>query len=174
VSAAAGTDLSTGPRYCANHPKVETLVSCSDCGKPICPDCMVPAPVGIKCRDCARLPRSARVTLKPAAAARAVAAAAVVGTAFGVGLSFVGGYGLGFGTFILAYVVGLVTGRAVLAAAGRYRASATAWIAVAGAAWAYVLPAIVIGIVVGGVGPVGIQGLGVLIAGYAAHREVLG
>ena len=135
---------------------------------------MVPAPVGIKCRDCARLPRSARVTLKPQAAAKAVAAAAVVGTAFGAGLSFVGGYGLGFGTFILAYVVGLVTGRAVLAAAGRYRATATAWIAVGGAAWAYVLPAVVIGIVIGDAAPVGIQGLGALIAGYAAHREVVG
>ncbi len=49
------------PVTCANHPKVETGVSCSNCGKPICPDCMVPAPVGIKCRDCARQPRSARV-----------------------------------------------------------------------------------------------------------------
>ena len=59
-----GTEPQTGSRHCANHPKVETAVSCSDCGKPICPDCMVHAAVGIKCRDCARLPRSARVALK--------------------------------------------------------------------------------------------------------------
>jgi hypothetical protein len=134
----------------------------------------VHAAVGIKCRDCARLPRSARVTLKPRAAARAVAAAAGVGTGFGVGLSFVGGFGLGFGTFILAYVVGLVMGRAVLAAAGRYRATATAWIAVGGAVWAYLLPAVVIAIHLGAAGPAGVQGLGALIAGYVAHREVLG
>src|SRR6478672_11408061 len=135
---------------CANHPKVETYVSCSNCGKPICPDCMVQAPVGIKCRDCARLPRSARVILKPSTAVRAIGAAFGVGTAFGVGLAFVGGYGLGFVTFIIAYIVGLVCGRAVLAASGRYRAPATAWIAAAGAAWAYVVPAVVIAVSAGG------------------------
>jgi B-box zinc finger len=174
VSAAAGTELPTGSRYCANHPKVETAVSCSDCGKPICPDCMVHAAVGIKCRDCARLPRSARVTLKPGAALRASAAALGVGTAFGVVLSFAGGFGLGFGLFIIAWVVGLATGKAVLAAAGRYRAPATAWIAVAGAVWAYALPAVVIAAVGNGFAPAGVQGLGALIAGYAAHREILG
>ncbi|HET6850655.1 MAG TPA: B-box zinc finger protein [Gaiellales bacterium] len=174
MSAVPGTEPQTGSRHCANHPKVETAVSCSECGKPICPDCMVHAAVGIKCRDCARLPRSARVTLKPQAAARAAAAAIAVGTAFGAVLSFAGGIGLGFGLFIIAWVVGLVTGRAVLAAAGRYRATATAWIAVGGAVWAYALPAVVIAIVGGGVAPVGVQALGALIAGYAAHREVLG
>ena len=55
-----------------------------------------------------------------------------------------GGYGLGFFTFIIAYVVGLLAGRAVLAASGRYRSTTTAWIAVGGAAWAYVVPGVVI------------------------------
>ena len=174
MSTAAGTDLPTGFRQCANHPKVETAVSCADCGKPICPDCMVQAAVGIKCRDCARLPRSARVSLKPRTAARAAGAAVAFGTGFGVLLSFAGGIGLGFGLFIIAYVVGLVTGKAVLSAAGRYRAPATAWIAVAGSVWAYVLPAAVIALVDGGVAPVGVQGLGALIAAYAAHREIMG
>ena len=122
MPAAAGTDSVERPRYCANHPKVETYVSCSNCGKPICPDCMVQAAVGIKCRDCAKLPRSARVTLKPEVAAKAVAAAFAVGSGFGVVLAVVGGYGLGFFTFVIAYFVGLMTGRAVLSAAGRYRA----------------------------------------------------
>jgi hypothetical protein len=174
VSAAAGTDLTTGPRMCANHPKVETYVSCSNCGKPICPDCMVQAPVGIKCRDCARLPRSARVILKPSTAARAIGAAFGVGTAFGVGLAFVGGYGLGFVTFIIAYIVGLACGRAVLAASGRYRAPATAWIAAAGAAWAYVVPAAVIAVSAGGAASTGVHAIGLLIAGFIAHREVIG
>ena len=47
-------------------------------------------------------------------------------------LSFAGGYGFGFFTFVVAYLVGLLTGRAVLAASGRYRRQSTAWIAVAG------------------------------------------
>ncbi|MGI9659323.1 MAG: rhomboid family intramembrane serine protease [Gaiellaceae bacterium] len=37
---------------CYRHKNIETAVSCSDCGKPICPDCMVFGPVGIRCPDC--------------------------------------------------------------------------------------------------------------------------
>jgi hypothetical protein len=135
---------------------------------------MVPAPVGIKCRDCAKQPRSARVMLKPATAAKAGAAALAVGTGFGVLLALVGGSGIGFFTFVIAYFVGLMTGRAVLTASGRYRAPATAWIAAAGAAWAYVVPAVVIAIATGGAARIGLQGLGILIAGFIAHREVIG
>jgi membrane associated rhomboid family serine protease len=39
---------------CYRHPSRETGVSCSSCGKPICPDCMTPTPVGMRCPDCAR------------------------------------------------------------------------------------------------------------------------
>ncbi len=45
--------------HCARHPSVETGLKCSSCGTPICPACSVPAPVGIKCRDCARHERTA-------------------------------------------------------------------------------------------------------------------
>ena len=37
--------------YCYRHPNRETLVSCSECGRPICEDCMTFAPVGIRCPD---------------------------------------------------------------------------------------------------------------------------
>ncbi len=135
---------------------------------------MVHAAVGIKCRECARQPRSARVTLKPGIAVKGVLASFAVGTGFGVALSFVGGYGLGLATFVIAYVVGLACGRAVLSATGRYRAPASAWIAAAGAAWAYLLPAVVIAVAVGGIAPVGVQVIGLLIAAFIAHREVIG
>src|SRR3954454_23848636 len=39
---------------CYRHPSRETGVSCSNCGNPICPDCMTPTPVGMRCPDCAR------------------------------------------------------------------------------------------------------------------------
>ena len=39
-------------RYCYRHPDRETGVSCSNCGKPICHECMIPAPVGFRCPDC--------------------------------------------------------------------------------------------------------------------------
>lgn len=37
--------------HCYRHPDRETLVSCSECGRPICEECMTFAPVGIKCPD---------------------------------------------------------------------------------------------------------------------------
>jgi membrane associated rhomboid family serine protease len=39
---------------CYRHPDRETRVSCSSCGKPICPECMTPTPVGMRCPDCMR------------------------------------------------------------------------------------------------------------------------
>jgi membrane associated rhomboid family serine protease len=38
---------------CYRHTNTETAVACSACGRPICPDCMVFAAVGIKCPECA-------------------------------------------------------------------------------------------------------------------------
>jgi membrane associated rhomboid family serine protease len=39
---------------CYRHPKRETNVHCSNCGRPICPDCMTVTPVGMRCPECAR------------------------------------------------------------------------------------------------------------------------
>jgi membrane associated rhomboid family serine protease len=38
---------------CYRHPNRETGVSCSSCGRPICPECMTPTPVGMRCPECA-------------------------------------------------------------------------------------------------------------------------
>jgi membrane associated rhomboid family serine protease len=39
---------------CYRHPDRETRVSCSSCGRPICPECMTPTPVGMRCPECMR------------------------------------------------------------------------------------------------------------------------
>jgi membrane associated rhomboid family serine protease len=39
---------------CYRHPSRETGVSCSNCGRPICPDCMTATSVGMRCPECAR------------------------------------------------------------------------------------------------------------------------
>ena len=39
---------------CYRHKDRETRVSCSNCGNPICPDCMTATPVGMRCPDCSR------------------------------------------------------------------------------------------------------------------------
>ncbi|HET8673082.1 MAG TPA: rhomboid family intramembrane serine protease [Thermoleophilaceae bacterium] len=39
---------------CYRHPSRETGVACSNCGRPICPECMTPTPVGMRCPECSR------------------------------------------------------------------------------------------------------------------------
>jgi membrane associated rhomboid family serine protease len=49
--------------YCYRHPDRETGLSCSECGRPICVDCMTAAPVGIRCPEHSGKPRGpAKVT----------------------------------------------------------------------------------------------------------------
>src|SRR5205823_11082169 len=39
---------------CYRHPNRETYVRCTRCDRPICPDCMVSASVGMQCPECVR------------------------------------------------------------------------------------------------------------------------
>ena len=39
------------PRYCYRHPNRETGLSCSECGRPICYECVTHAPVGLRCPE---------------------------------------------------------------------------------------------------------------------------
>ncbi len=39
---------------CHRHPDRETGVSCSSCERPICPDCMTPTSVGMRCPECSK------------------------------------------------------------------------------------------------------------------------
>ena len=73
---------------CAYHPKVETLLRCSKCEKPICSRCANLTPVGSRCRQCAGLRRLPTFDARPVDILRAVGAAFVVGLAVGVALGF--------------------------------------------------------------------------------------
>ncbi len=52
---------------CYRHSNRETGVSCSNCGRPICPECMTSTPVGMRCPECA----SQRTKVRTAASVRA-------------------------------------------------------------------------------------------------------
>src|SRR3954447_19532495 len=45
----------TDALHCYRHPNRETRVSCSECGRPICEECMTFAPVGIRCPEHANI-----------------------------------------------------------------------------------------------------------------------
>ncbi|MGX9675350.1 rhomboid family intramembrane serine protease [Mycobacterium sp. HM-7] len=44
--------MTVPPPTCYRHPSRPTYVSCSRCGRPICPDCMTAAAVGQQCPEC--------------------------------------------------------------------------------------------------------------------------
>ncbi|HEY0415949.1 MAG TPA: rhomboid family intramembrane serine protease [Gaiellaceae bacterium] len=48
------------PRFCYRHPDRETGLSCSECGRPICYECMTPAAVGLRCPDHSGKPQGVR------------------------------------------------------------------------------------------------------------------
>jgi hypothetical protein len=136
---------------------------------------MVQAPVGIKCPECARQPRSALVRLRPNRAARAIGAAAGVGALMGLGIVLLQGFGLFF-ALILGYLIGIGMGEVVSSASGRYRAPATGLIAVGGCIWAYLFPYLLyyggdLGDVARGLGSVPFVVLGAGIACYVAYQR---
>ncbi len=119
---------------CVNHPSVETNVSCSNCGDPICPDCMIYTPVGVKCAKCGRMPKSARPRVKPERMVLTVIAglgsAAAGGYIFGLVLSMIS-----FFAIIVAFGLGYGIGEAISWASGRHHSRGLAvWSAICGAA----------------------------------------
>ncbi len=136
---------------------------------------MVYSPVGIKCPECARLPRSARARMRPDKLLRAIAAAILGGAAMGFGILLLQGWGLFF-ALILGWLVGIGMGELVLAASGRWRGRETGVIAVAGALWAYLFPYLLALVVDAGetanrVGVAPFVVLGAAIAAYVAYNR---
>lgn len=46
---------------CYRHPNRETGVACSNCGRPICPECMTTTSVGMRCPECAQEKTKVRI-----------------------------------------------------------------------------------------------------------------
>jgi membrane associated rhomboid family serine protease len=84
---------------CYRHPSRETGVSCSSCGRPICPDCMTTTPVGMRCPECAsqrtKVVRMREMANRPQVTVALIAINAIAFLAEG---SFTVGSGAGGGT----------------------------------------------------------------------------
>jgi hypothetical protein len=110
---------------CSYHPNVETDLSCTECGKPICPKEMVLTPVGYKCPEHARPAKSQYTFVKPKQLAMAIGTGAVVG----VGGAFLVS-AIGFGGFLIGIVWGSLVSEAVRRASGGHRGGTVGAVAV--------------------------------------------
>jgi hypothetical protein len=89
--------------YCTYHPSRTTLLRCSKCETPICPDCAIATPVGYRCRECAQVRVSPLYQVSPLQYLLASLAA--------LGVSLVGAFVLAlFPIFFLSFILGLVVG----------------------------------------------------------------
>ena len=117
---------------CYWHSEVETRLSCSRCGKPICPQCLVQVPVGIRCRDCGRVSRMPTYDVSPSYLARAVAVAVAVAVGGGILWALVSGSFLGripFVSSLMAVAVGYAAGELISRATNKKRGTTLAWLA---------------------------------------------
>ena len=138
-----GAATATSAR-CYVHPDVETALSCGSCERPICVQCVVQHPVGIRCRECARVRKIPVFDVSTPYYGRAVGA--------GIGIAFAGAVGLvlfalvfPFGLLVLAGLVGLgyLVGEGINKAVNRKRSRGLQYIAGGSVFFAYLLMSLV-------------------------------
>ncbi len=98
----------------------------------MCPQCLVQAPVGIRCRDCGRVSRMPTYDVSPSYLARAVAVAVAVAVGGGILWALVNGSFLGripFVSSLLGVAVGYAAGELISGAANQKRGTILAWLA---------------------------------------------
>jgi hypothetical protein len=134
----------TAPTVCARHPGTETALTCGRCGVPICPECLVHTPGGIRCPDCAQLRRPPMYELDLRDLALAVGVAAILALPLGflgsilVPPSRVGGFFLLIVALLAGSGAGAVVAESMLRATGK-RGLTMQLIAIGGIAVAAVL-----------------------------------
>ena len=132
-----------GPTYCAKHSETPTNLRCSRCDKLVCPECMVQAPVGIRCREHGQPTKLPTYDVSTGFIARGVAA--------GVGIGILGGLILGLAgaftnLFFIPYVftlamvgLGYLVGEGISRATNRKRGQPLIVAAVVGVVLAFVV-----------------------------------
>jgi len=75
--------------YCARHQGTETNLRCGRCDELICPQCLVHAPVGVRCPNCAKVQQIPTFDVTGAYLARAIAAGLTLGIGGGAAAGLV-------------------------------------------------------------------------------------
>ena len=138
------TDTEQSPNQidnCQWHPNVETRLSCSQCGKSICTQCMIQASVGIRCPECGKGVKMPTFDVQPIYYARAIGAG--VGISIGGGILWIifnvifGGYGILSSIPVLA--VGYVAGELISKSVNAKRSNGLAYIAAGAVVGAFII-----------------------------------
>jgi hypothetical protein len=137
--------------HCTWHPDRETLLRCTRCGRPMCVECAVRHPVGMRCKACVRELRSPIYVVSPVQlAAGGTVAFALSVMAGGLLSAFSGAVHIFF--WFIAFLAGSAAGAGIAdlsgRAAGRKRGRTLALVvavsAVVGTLAGFVLAAVVV------------------------------
>ena len=116
---------------CHWHPGVEGPLYCSRCLKHVCTECMVQAPVGIRCRECGKAVRMPTYDVRPTYYARAISVAVTTAIAGGLLWAlFIYIFGaIPFLPSFAAIGVGYGVGELISRSVNRKRSTGLTWIA---------------------------------------------
>lgn len=121
----------TDATYCVRHKDKPTGLRCGRCETPVCPQCMVHGPVGVRCPDCGKPPKLPQFEVSTPLVLRAIGASLVIGLAGGFVLLFA--ISFGFLYLIAAAAFGYALAEGTSYAANRKRGPKLATIAAIGA-----------------------------------------
>ena len=127
--------------YCHWHPNVETGLSCSQCGRSICTQCLVQASVGIRCPECGKATKMPTFDVPSSHYARA--AGVGIAVAIGGGVLWVifnlifGGFGIL--SSLPALAVGYGAGELISRSVNAKRSKGLAYIAAGSVVGAYII-----------------------------------
>ena len=137
-----GTDQdSTQTHYCDWHPDVETGLSCGQCGRSMCTQCLVQVSVGIRCPECGKATKMPTFDVQTSYYVKA--AGVGVAVAIGGGVLWVM-FNLIFGGFgilsaVPALAIGYAAGEMISASVNAKRSKGLAGIAAGAVIGAYII-----------------------------------
>ena len=131
------------PTYCAKHSETPTNLRCSRCDKPVCSECMVQAPVGIRCQEHGRPTKLPTYEVSTGFIVRGVVAGVGIGILGGLILGIAGAY---TNLFFIPYVftlamvgLGYLVGEGISRATNKKRGQPLIVAAVVGVVVAFVI-----------------------------------
>jgi len=126
---------------CNWHPNIDTGLSCSQCGRNICTQCLVQASVGIRCPECGKATKMPTFDVQPIYYAKAVGVG--VGVAMGGGIIWIifnailGGFGIL--SAIPALGIGYAAGELISKSVNAKRSRGLAYIAAGAVVGAFII-----------------------------------